>query len=71
MVDGVEDSRNLGITNGQPGVIIAIFRQPGANMIETADAVKATLPWLRASISPALKVNVIIDRTVVDPGFGS
>jgi multidrug efflux pump len=65
VVDSVEDIRNLGITNGKRGVIIAIFRQPGANMIETADAVKATLPWLRASISPALIVNVIIDRTVV------
>jgi multidrug efflux pump len=65
VVDSVEDIRNLGLTNGNPGVIVAIFRQPGANMIETADRVKETLPWLRASISPALHVNVIIDRTVV------
>ena len=65
VTDSVEDVRNLGITNGKRGVIIAIFRQPGANMIETADRVKATLPWLRASISPALQVNVIIDRTLV------
>jgi multidrug efflux pump len=65
VTDSVEDIRNLGITNGKPGVIIAIFRQPGANMIETADRVKATLPWLRASISPALHINVVIDRTLV------
>src|SRR5208283_3969224 len=65
VVDSVEDIRNLGITNAKPGVILGIFRQPGANMIETADAVKDTLPWLRASISPALNVNVIIDRTLV------
>ncbi len=65
VTDSVEDIRNLGITNGNPGVIIAIFRQPGANMIETADRVKETLPWLRASISPALRVNVVIDRTLV------
>ncbi len=65
VVDSVEDIRNLGITNGKPGVIIAIFRQPGANMIETADRVKATLPWLRASVSPALNISVIIDRTLV------
>ena len=63
--DSVEDIRNLGLTNGKAGVIIGIFRQPGANMIETADRVKATLPWLRASISPSLKLDVIIDRTVV------
>jgi len=63
--DSVEDIRNLGLTGGKPGVIIGIFRQPGANMIETADRVKATLPWLRASISPALDLKVVIDRTVV------
>ena len=65
VTDAVEDIRNLGLSNAKPGVIIAIFRQPGANMIDTADRVKATLPWLRASISPAMNLNVIIDRTVV------
>jgi multidrug efflux pump len=65
VVDSVEDVRNLGLSGGTPGVIIAIFRQPGANMIDTADRVKATLPWLRASISPALNLQVVIDRTLV------
>jgi multidrug efflux pump len=65
VTDSVEDIRNLGLPNGKPGVIIAIFRQPGANMIDTADRVKDTLPWLRASISPAMNLSVIIDRTVV------
>jgi multidrug efflux pump len=65
VTDSVEDIRNLGLTGGKPGVIIAIFRQPGANMIETADRVKETLPWLRASISPALQLKVVIDRTTV------
>jgi multidrug efflux pump len=65
VTDSVEDIRNLGLSGGKPTVIIAIFRQPGANMIETADQVKATLPWLRASISPSMKLNVIIDRTLV------
>ena len=65
VTDSVEDIRNLGLTGGKPGVIIAIFRQPGANMIETADRVKETLPWLRASISPALQLKVVIDRTIV------
>jgi multidrug efflux pump len=65
VVDSVEDIRNLGLSGGKPGVIIAIFRQPGANMIDTADRVKATLPWLRASISPALNLQVVIDRTLV------
>jgi multidrug efflux pump len=65
VTDSVEDIRNLGLFGGKRGVIIAIFRQPGANMIDTADRVKATLPWLRASISPALNLNVIMDRTLV------
>ena len=65
VIDSVEDIRNLGLSGGKPGVIIAIFRQPGANMIECADQVKATLPWLRASVSPSLKLDVIIDRTLV------
>jgi multidrug efflux pump len=65
VVDSVEDIRNLGLSGGKPGVIIAIFRQPGANMIETADRVKDTLPWLRSSVSPALHLNVVIDRTLV------
>src|SRR6202790_4216469 len=65
VVDSVEDIRNLGLPGGKPGVIIAIFRQPGANMIETADKVKADLPWLRSSISPSLKLDVVIDRTLV------
>jgi multidrug efflux pump len=63
--DSVEDIRNLALTGGKLGVIIGIFRQPGANMIETADRIKATIPWLRASISPALHLNVVIDRTIV------
>jgi multidrug efflux pump len=65
VTDSVADIRNLGLTSGKRGVIIAIFRQPGANMIETADRVKATLPWLRASVPPSLNLRVIIDRTVV------
>jgi multidrug efflux pump len=65
VTDSVEDIRNLGLSNAQPGVILAIFRQPGANMIETADRVKDTLPWLRSSISPAMTLSVLIDRTLV------
>jgi multidrug efflux pump len=61
--DSVEDTRNLGLTNNQPSVMLAIFRQPGANMIETVDRILALLPRLRASISPSLHLNVAIDRT--------
>src|SRR5579863_8343983 len=61
--DSVEDVRNLGLSNGEPAVILAIFRQPGANMIDTVDRIKAITPELRASISPSLHLNVAIDRT--------
>ncbi len=63
VTDSVEDTRNLALSGGKPSVILAIFRQPGANMIETVDRITAILPVLRSSISPSLHLNVIIDRT--------
>jgi multidrug efflux pump len=63
VVDSVEDSRNLGLSGGKPAVLLAIFRQPGANMIETVDRIVALLPILRASISPSLHLDVAVDRT--------
>jgi len=64
VTDSVEDTRNLGLSQGEPSVIIPIFRQPGANMIDTVDRVKAILPELRASISPSLHLGIINDRTI-------
>jgi multidrug efflux pump len=63
VTDAVEDVRNLGLSQGEPSVILAVFRQPGANMIETVDRIKAIMPDLRASISPSLHLRVAIDRT--------
>ncbi len=63
VTDSVEDVRNLGLSLGEPSVILAVFRQPGANMIETVDRIKAIMPELRASISPSLHLRVAIDRT--------
>ena len=63
VVDSVEDTRNLGLFGGKNSVLLAIFRQPGANMIETVDRIMAILPVLRASISPSLHLNVAIDRS--------
>jgi multidrug efflux pump len=62
--DSVEDVRNLGLSGGEPSVILAVFRQPGANMIETVDRILAIMPELRASISPSLHLRVAIDRTI-------
>jgi len=63
VLDSVEDSRNLGLSGGKPSVLLAIFRQPGANMIETVDRITTLLPQLRASISPSLQLSVAVDRT--------
>jgi multidrug efflux pump len=63
VIDSVADIRNEGLSNGQPAVLLAVFRQPGANMIDTVDRVRALIPLLRASISPALHLGVAIDRT--------
>ena len=63
VIDSVTDIRNSGVTNGKPGIILVIFRQPGANMIETVDRVRALMPILQASINPSMRLGVIIDRT--------
>jgi multidrug efflux pump len=59
----VEDVHVVGLANGRPAVLIIIFRQPGANIIATADRVMAALPELKASISPAIDVAIVMDRT--------
>ncbi len=63
VLDSVEDLRNQGLYNGSPSVLVILFRQPGANIIDTVDAVKSLLPQLRASIPAAIDLNVVMDRT--------
>jgi multidrug efflux pump len=63
VMDSVQDSRNLGLSGGKPCVLLGIFRQPGANMIETVDRITALLPQLRASISPSIHLSVAMDST--------
>jgi len=62
--DSVSDVRNIGLANGKPAVLIIMFRQPGANIIETVDRVIALMPYLQSSISPAIALTVAMDRTV-------
>jgi multidrug efflux pump len=63
VIDSVADTRNLGLSGGKRSVLLAIFRQPAANMIETVDRINAILPVLRASISPSLHLSVAVDRS--------
>jgi hydrophobe/amphiphile efflux-1 (HAE1) family protein len=61
--DSVEDIHNVGLSSGKPAVLIIIFRQPGANIIETVDHVREELPVLKSSISPAIDLGIVLDRT--------
>ncbi len=61
--DAVEDIHNIGISSGKPAVLIIISRQPGANIIATVDRLRAALPQLEASISPAIHTAIVLDRT--------
>jgi len=61
--DGVENTRTLGLFNGKPAVIVLITRQPGANVIETVDGVRALLPELRAQLPAQIALDVASDST--------
>ena len=63
VVDGVQDLRNAGISNGKSAVIVLLYRQPGANIIEVANRVRDVLPQLQASIPGAIDLNVVMERT--------
>jgi multidrug efflux pump len=61
--DSVEDLRSWGLANGKPAIVVVIFRQPAANIIETVDRIRALLPELQASIAQGIELSVVIDRT--------
>jgi len=61
--DNVENVRLAAWVGAKPSVVLDILRQPGANIIETADRVKALLPKLRAALPPSVKVDILTDRT--------
>jgi multidrug efflux pump len=63
VTDSVEDLRNSGLANGKSAVLIVVFRQPGANIVETVDRIMGLLPELRASISPAIDITPASDRS--------
>ena len=63
-VDGPENARLAGWQNGRRGIQLFIFKQPGANVIDTVERIKAALPTLRAAIPPSVEVETVVDRTV-------
>jgi multidrug efflux pump len=64
VVDGIENTRQAAWMNQTPAVIVNIQRQPGANIIQVVDRVKALLPKLRATIPSSISVAVLTDRTI-------
>ncbi len=65
VTDSVEDIRNAGFFNGKPSVGVMINRQPGANIIETVDEIRAMLPQLQAAIPQAIHLSISRDQTQV------
>jgi multidrug efflux pump len=63
VTDSTENIRAAGFVNGQPSVSCIIFRQPGANIIDTVDHIRDALPSLKASIPAAIDLTIVIDRT--------
>jgi multidrug efflux pump len=63
IIDSVEDTRNEGINNGKPAIILQVTRQPTANIIDTVDRIHKILPQLQASVPPAMHLGVGQDRT--------
>ena len=61
--DSVEDVRATGLANGRPAVMLVIFRQPGANIIDTVDGVRWLMPELAATIPSAITMSVVMDQT--------
>jgi multidrug efflux pump len=63
VIDSTEDIRNEGQANGKRSVLVIIYKQPNANIIETVDAIKELLPELQAAMPNDVDLNVVADRT--------
>jgi multidrug efflux pump len=65
MDDGAtENVRTYGLYNGKPAVFVTVYQQPGANVIQVIDAVKAELPALKSAIDPKINMVVTLDRSI-------
>jgi multidrug efflux pump len=63
VTNGVQNIRSAGYLNGKPAIPIIIFRQPGANIIQTVEKIRAELPSIKASIPKAIETTIVLDRT--------
>ncbi len=63
VTDSVQDVRNFGVANGKPAILLQVYKQPGANILEAVERVRALLPALKASIPAAIDIEIVSDRT--------
>ncbi|MFZ0299392.1 MAG: efflux RND transporter permease subunit [Candidatus Sulfotelmatobacter sp.] len=63
VTDSVQNVRAAGYLNGKRSVTVIIFRQPGANIIDTVDRIRAQLPYIKASIPLGIDITIVLDRT--------
>jgi hydrophobe/amphiphile efflux-1 (HAE1) family protein len=62
-VDGPENTKLAAWAQGKSAILLPVYKLPGANVIGTVDLIKAALPQLRAAIPPAVKIDILSDRT--------
>ncbi|HEY0200317.1 MAG TPA: multidrug efflux RND transporter permease subunit [Burkholderiaceae bacterium] len=63
VTDSVQDLRTYGVANGRPAILLQVFKQPGANILEATERVRALLPRLQAAIPAAIDLDIVSDRT--------
>src|SRR5580704_12358802 len=63
VIDSVENIRTLGLANGKPAIMMIVYRQSGANIVQMVDRVKSLMPQLKASVSPTIDINLAVDRS--------
>jgi multidrug efflux pump len=63
VTDSVQNVRAAGYVNGKPGITITVFRQPGANIIQTVEQIRKELPSIKASIPTGIDITIVLDRT--------
>jgi multidrug efflux pump len=63
VLDSTQNVRNAGLLNDKPAIMLIIFRQPGANIIQTVERIRAQLPSLEASIPKSIDTTIVLDRT--------
>ena len=63
VTDSVQDTRNAAISNGQKAVLLVLFREPNANILETVQRVRELMPWLQSSIPASAELAIAMERT--------